>query len=77
MGFEQYWYEGSPFLYTAFGGFMLGRADSALFFTSSMLFLGAGGAILLLRRRYASNEIRRLRFTTAQNEDYDAHVVAS
>jgi hypothetical protein len=61
MDLEQYWYEGSPFLYTAVGGFILGRADSALLFISSMLLLAAGGIILLLRRMYSINQIRRLR----------------
>jgi hypothetical protein len=61
MDLEQYWYEGSPFLYTAMGGFILGRADSALLYISSILLLAAGGTIFLLRRMYSINQIRRLR----------------
>jgi hypothetical protein len=75
MDLERYWYEGSPFLYTAFGGFMLGRADSALLFASSILLLGAGGTILLLRRQHSFDQIRRLRFAVAESEDYDTDAV--
>jgi hypothetical protein len=49
---EKYWYETSPFIYTATGGFLLGRADSALLIMSGVLLLTAGGTIMLLRRRY-------------------------
>jgi hypothetical protein len=53
MDLEFYWYEASPFVYTAAGGFFLGRADSALSILSSVLLITAGGTILFLRRRYA------------------------
>ena len=65
MELEQYWYEASPFLYTAAGGFILGRADSALLFISSALLLAAGGIILMLRRMYSINQIRRLRVSAS------------
>jgi hypothetical protein len=52
MNLEQFWYEISPFVYTATGGALLGRADTALAITSSVLLLTAGGTILFLRRRY-------------------------
>jgi len=65
MDLEQYWYEASPFLYTAVGGFILGRADSALLFISSMLLLAAGGTILLMRRMYSINQIQRLRIAAS------------
>ena len=61
MDLEEFWYEVSPFLYTAAGGFILGRADSALLLISSMLLLAGGGTILLLRRMYSINQIRRLK----------------
>jgi hypothetical protein len=53
MSLEFYWYEVSPFLYVAAGGFFLGRADSALSVLSSVLLMTAGGTILFLRRSYA------------------------
>ena len=53
MNLEFYWYEISPFLYVAAGGFFLGRADSALSVLSSVLLMTAGGTILFLRRSYA------------------------
>jgi hypothetical protein len=66
MDLEKYWYEGSPFLYTAWGGFMLGRADSPLLFISSILLLAAGGTIFLLRRRYSIDQIRKLSIGKAE-----------
>jgi len=53
MDLEFYWYEVSPFVYTAAGGFFLVRAESALPILSSVLLMTAGGTILFLRRRYA------------------------
>ena len=53
MRLEQFWYEISPFLYTAMGGFFLGRAESMLLTICSVLLLLAGGTILFLRRRYS------------------------
>ena len=53
MNLEHFWYEISPFVYTACGGALLGRADSALAVASSVLLLVAGGTIFFLRRRYA------------------------
>jgi len=53
MNLEYYWYESSPFVYTATGGALLGRADSVLAVISSLLLLSAGGTILFLRRRHA------------------------
>ena len=53
MNLEFFWYEVSPFIYTAAGGFFLGRADSLLPMISSALLLTAGGTILFLRRQYA------------------------
>ena len=53
MNLEFYWYEVSPFVYVAAGGFFLGRADSALSVLSSVLLMTAGGTILFLRRSYA------------------------
>ena len=53
MNLEHFWYETSPFVYTAVGGALLGRADSALAVASSVLLLLAGGTIFFLRRRYA------------------------
>jgi hypothetical protein len=53
MNLEHFWYEISPFVYTACGGALLGRADSALAVTSSVLLLVAGGTIFFLRRRYS------------------------
>lgn len=53
MDLEFCWYEVSPFIYTAAGGFFLGRAESLLPMLSSALLLTAGGTILFLRRRYA------------------------
>jgi hypothetical protein len=53
MDLEFCWYEVSPFIYTAAGGFFLGRAESALPVLSSLLLLTAGGTILFLRRRHA------------------------
>jgi hypothetical protein len=52
MNLEHFWYEISPFVYTASGGALLGRADSALTVFSSVLLLVAGGTIFFLRRRY-------------------------
>jgi hypothetical protein len=65
MDLEQIWYEASPFLYTVAGGFILGKADSALLLISSILLLAAGGTILMLRRMYSINQIRRLRLSAA------------
>ena len=53
MNLEFCWYEVSPFVYTAAGGFFLGRADSLIPVVSSVLLLTAGGTILFLRRQYA------------------------
>ena len=53
MNLEFCWYEVSPFVYTAAGGFFLGRADSLIPIVSSVLLLTAGGTILFLRRQYA------------------------
>ena len=53
MDLEFLWYEVSPFVYTAAGGFFLGRADSLLPILSSALLVTAGGTILFLRRQYA------------------------
>ena len=53
MNLEHFWYEISPFVYTASGGALLSRADSALAVFSSVLLLVAGGTIFFLRRRYA------------------------
>ena len=53
MNLEFYWYEVSPFVYVAAGGFFLGRADSALPILSSVLLMTAGGTILFLRRSYS------------------------
>jgi hypothetical protein len=53
MNLEHFWYEISPFVYTASGGALLGRADSALAVFSSVLLLVAGGTIFFLRRRYS------------------------
>jgi hypothetical protein len=53
MDLEFCWYEISPFVYTAAGGFFMGRAESLLPVLSSALLLTAGGTILFLRRRYA------------------------
>jgi hypothetical protein len=52
MELEKYWYEASPFIYTAAGGFLLGRGGSALLVISGILLLTAGGTIMTLRRRY-------------------------
>jgi len=57
MKLETYWYEASPFIYTAAGGIFLGRADSPLSIISSALLLSAGGTIMLLRRRYALRQL--------------------
>jgi len=65
MDLEQCWYEASPFLYTAVGGFILGKADSALLLISSLLLLAAGGTILMLRRMYSINQIRKLKVAAA------------
>jgi hypothetical protein len=65
MDMEQIWYEVSPFLYTVAGGFLLGKADSALLLISSLLLLAAGGTILMLRRMYSINQIRRLKVAAA------------
>ena len=53
MNLEDFWYEISPFVYTAAGGALLARADTALAVVSSVLLLVAGGTIFFLRRRYA------------------------
>ena len=53
MTLEFYWYEISPFVYVAAGGFFLGRADAMLPALSSLLLITAGGTILFLRRSYA------------------------
>ena len=53
MNLEFYWYEISPFVYVAAGGFFLGRADAMLSVLSSVLLITAGGTILFLRRSYA------------------------
>ena len=53
MSLEQIWYEISPFIYTAMGGFFLGRAETTLLMSCSVLLLLAGGTILFLRRRYS------------------------
>jgi hypothetical protein len=53
MDLEFYWYEISPFVYVAAGGFFLGRADAMLSVLSSLLLVTAGGTILFLRRSYA------------------------
>jgi hypothetical protein len=52
MDVEKCWYESSPFIYTAVGGYMLGRADTGLLLISSLLLLIAGGTIRALRRRH-------------------------
>jgi hypothetical protein len=52
MNLEHFWYEISPFVYTASGGALLARADSVLAAISSVLLLVAGGTIFFLRRRY-------------------------
>lgn len=61
MDLEHYWYEASPFLYTATGGAFLGRAESTLSVISSILLLTAGGTILFLRRRYGLQMRERVR----------------
>jgi hypothetical protein len=53
MDLEFIWYEISPFVYVAAGGFFLGRADAMLSVLSSLLLITAGGTILFLRRQYA------------------------
>ena len=53
MSLEFYWYEVSPFVYVAAGGFFMGRADSTLSILSSLLLMTAGGTILFLRRSHA------------------------
>ncbi len=53
MGIEKYWYEGSPFIYIATGGFLIGRGGSVLLMISGILLLTAGGTIMMMRRRYA------------------------
>ena len=53
MNLEFYWYEISPFIYVAAGGFFLGRADAMLPALSSLLLITAGGTILFLRRTFA------------------------
>ncbi len=67
MDLEKYWYEASPFIYTAVGGFMFRRLDSVLLDISSLLLLAAAGIIMLLRRKYSLKQLRRLRFRTALN----------
>jgi hypothetical protein len=52
MELEKMWYEASPFIYTAAGGFLIGRGGSALLIISGILLLTAGGTIMTLRRRY-------------------------
>jgi hypothetical protein len=61
MDLEHYWYETSPFIYTATGGAFLGRAESTLSIVSSILLLTAGGTILFLRRRYGMKLRERLK----------------
>ena len=69
MNLEFLWYEVSPFVYTAAGGFFLGRADSLLPIISSALLLTAGGTILFLRRQYA---LRMREYQQAQPGDVRA-----
>lgn len=52
MDLEKAWYEASPFIYTAAGGFLCGRGGSVLLIVSGILLLTAGGTIMTLRRRY-------------------------
>ena len=66
MDLEFCWYEASPFIYTAAGGFFLGRADSLIPIVSSVLLLTAGGTILFLRRQYA---LRMREFQHAKTAD--------
>ena len=61
MDLEHYWYETSPFIYTATGGAFLGRAESTLSIISSILLLTAGGTILFLRRRYGLQARQRVK----------------
>jgi hypothetical protein len=53
MELEKMWYEASPFIYIATGGFLLGRGGSVLLMVSGILLLTAGGTIMAMRRRYA------------------------
>ena len=53
MNIEKYWYEASPFIYIATGGFLLGRGGSVLLMISGILLLTAGGTIMMMRRQYA------------------------
>ena len=66
MDLEFYWYEISPFVYVAAGGFFLGRADAMLPVLSSLLLITAGGTILFLRRSYA---LRMRQFDGASHGD--------
>lgn len=61
MGLEKYWYEASPFMYTALSGFMLGRADSVLLTVSSIVLLSAAGTITLLRRKHSLEIIQEMK----------------
>jgi hypothetical protein len=60
MDLQDYWYEAAPFVYTVAGGILLGRADSALSITSSVLLITAGATITFLRRAH-SLKMRTLR----------------
>jgi hypothetical protein len=62
MDFQDYWYEAAPFVYTVAGGILLGRADSSLSITSSVLLITAGATITFLRRAH-SLKMRALRKT--------------
>jgi hypothetical protein len=61
MALEATWYEVSPFIYIACGGYMLGRSESILLTLSAVLLLTAGGTIMMLRRKFALKELGRLR----------------
>ncbi len=61
MQIEKYWYEVSPFVYTTLGGYLLGRADSALMVVSAIVLLIAAGTITLLRRKHALDALRKHR----------------
>jgi hypothetical protein len=52
MNLEQTWYELSPYIYAAFGGFALAHADNKVAYISSSLLISAAMTIVMLRKHY-------------------------
>ncbi len=49
---ESFWYETSPYLYSAGGALAISHAESPLAVASGALLLFAAGLVLILRRKH-------------------------